>query len=268
MTEWRTHYGSAEAIGRIESAPPVRRTGEGENAKLVARIQLDIGGASVTVSFWGPASEHIRERAAAAIGATMRAWGRLAQWGDGAYASIDVQANDEGGRPNALSGYALLGQEAAFHCGWVVSGRLDEIALDARSVHPIATITAITPAAERNGRFYPERRNTYKIACETHIAAALRTLPRGSDVKLRGTFDDAIETDGYGQPLRRGPLAATEILEPQIAAPAPEQRPAKPGGPGKTATILRRARAVLSGNGEAVPAHRPARTPFRERAGR
>jgi hypothetical protein len=213
----RRHFASAEAIGKVKSVQP---TTVGQQATPVVRIQLDLGGEqSVTVSFWGAAGASVQN---VAVGAVMRAWGRLAQWGQRPRVSIDVRAD-------SVSGYSLLTDAVGSHCGWTIRGRLEGVATDpSQPNEALAAIAVIIPAAEREGRIYPERRTEYTVTCPAHIAAGLSALRPGTEVEIRGTIEEQLAPNGYGRVTRTTRLVATEVASPalptaQATAPAAEQ---------------------------------------------
>lgn len=217
----RKHFATAEVTGTVTAV-------RSDPQRNVVRVDVDCGGGlTVTVSVW-------RNPAAAAIppGATIRAWGRLSQWGqqETPRTGIDIT-----GSPN--HGYALLAEPVEPRAGWAIRGTLEGSHGDSIAV------TTVLPAAVRDGVEYPERRNTYRVQIHQDAAIVLRDFT-GEDIELRGTFTSTAQSDGYGRVLRALRPVVTRVVSPDIdvapvngpsvvAPPAPQpsaQPPAPPTG--------------------------------------
>lgn len=198
------HFASAEVTGHVLTV----RHDPGRDA---VRTVIGVGNNRVQVTFW-------RSTAAASIpqGATIRAWGRLSQWGQPPRTTLDIS-------PHTQHGFCLVDPATATpSAGWTILGTLEDIQGDQ------VTITVVTPARVVNGVPYEERRTPYPVQVPEHLAPVLRELV-GEDVLLRGTFGFEQHTDGYGRAVTSVTLVATEARHrgQPILSVQDEQEPAR-----------------------------------------
>lgn len=200
----RRHYANAEVVGRV-----INRTSGFAGTAPVTRLDLDVNGNRVQASFFRERSQDI---SSIQLGSMIHVLGRLSQWGNnGKRVEVQVSAQNhtwaivEGSAPSA---------------GWSLRGILEGVLSLQDPNDPgavMALVTVVTPAGERNGRYWDERRKTFEVTAHGEIANRLLGLPKGTTLHLQGTIISVASSDGYGRRTWRSELVIERLTAEGLA---------------------------------------------------